>query len=224
MVASPPRWCCWRATGNSVTLACQVLIYPMLVPPAHSIDAVAPDPRTGHYIWTRASNNYCWSAFLGGVAPDARDTWRASLRISSVLPPAFLVVGELDLFVHDNLAYAGRLLHRGGCPVEAHLYPGAIHGFDRAVDAAVSVRYTRELVAFIQPAPGLRGPYGAAGCVALVLGTSRDHRRPIVLDGAQRGGGDTSIASGALWSPIGSPGGSPADRAASTPSGPAAFS
>jgi acetyl esterase/lipase len=36
-----------------------------------------------------------------------------------------------------------------GSSVEAHLYPGAIHGFDRAVDAAVSVRYTRDLVAFV---------------------------------------------------------------------------
>ena len=55
---------------------------------------------------------------------------------------------ELDLFVHDNLAFAGRLL-RAGCKVEAHLYPGAIHGFDRMVEAEVSRRYTRELCAFI---------------------------------------------------------------------------
>jgi acetyl esterase len=132
---------------RSVKLACQVLIYPMLVPPAHSIDARTPDPRTGRYIWTRASNNYCWYAYLsGGTSGIATIAGLASDLVG--LPPAFLAVGDLDLFVHDNLAYAGRLLH-AGCPVEAHLYSGAIHGFDRAVDAAVSVRYTSELLGFI---------------------------------------------------------------------------
>jgi triacylglycerol lipase len=65
------------------------------------------------------------------------------------LPPTFLAVGELDLFVHDNLAFVGRLL-AAGCSVEAHLYPGSIHGFDRMVEAAVSQRYMRDLVSFIQ--------------------------------------------------------------------------
>jgi acetyl esterase/lipase len=125
---------------RSVALACQVLVYPMLVPPAQSIDSSAPDPRTGRYIWTRASNSYCWSAYLSGT-----ELSEASL---DALPPTFIAVGELDLFVHDDLAYAGRLL-AAGCSVEAHLYPGAIHGFDRMVDAAVSQRFTSDLVAFV---------------------------------------------------------------------------
>ncbi len=58
-------------------------------------------------------------------------------------------MGELDLFVHDNLAYTDRLLS-AGVSVEAHLYPGAIHGFDRMVDAPVSRRYTGELVEFLR--------------------------------------------------------------------------
>jgi acetyl esterase/lipase len=126
---------------RSVALACQVLIYPMLVPPAQAID----DPRTGRYIWTRASNEYAWSAYLPGAA----SAMLAGLANDLAgLPPAFIAVGALDLFVHDDLGYAGRLL-RAGCSVEAHLYPGAIHGFDRMVDADVSVRYMRELVNFI---------------------------------------------------------------------------
>jgi len=130
---------------RSVELACQALIYPMLMPPGQSIDATTPDPRTGRFIWTRASNSYCWSAYAGGaphpsiagLAPDLTG-----------LPAAFLAVGELDLFVHDDLAYVSRLLS-AGCPVEAHLYPGAIHGFDRMVEAAVSQRYSRDLIAFL---------------------------------------------------------------------------
>ncbi len=132
---------------HSVGLVCQVLIYPMLVPPAQSIDATAPDARTGRYIWTRASNNYCWSACLAGAAADSAMIAGLASNLAT-LPPTFLAVGELDLFVHDDLAYVRRLL-AAGCSVEAHLYPGAIHGFDRAMDAPVTVRYTRELVGFV---------------------------------------------------------------------------
>jgi acetyl esterase/lipase len=132
---------------RSVKLACQVLIYPMMMPPAHSIDARTPDPRTGRYIWTRASNNYCWFAYLSGSS--ASPATIAGLASDLVgLPPAFMAVGDLDLFVHDNLSYAGRLLH-AGCPVELHLYPGAIHGFDRAVEAPVTVRYSSEMMGFV---------------------------------------------------------------------------
>jgi acetyl esterase len=132
---------------HSVALACQVLIYPMLVPPAQSVEAAAPDPRTGRYIWTRASNAFAWSACLSGAPANAAQIAGLANDLAA-LPPAFLAVGELDLFVHDNLAYVGRLL-AAGCSVEAHLYPGAIHGFDRMVEASVSLRYTHELVAFI---------------------------------------------------------------------------
>lgn len=133
---------------GSVPLACQVLVYPMLLPPSHSVDTRHPDPRTGRFIWSRASNAFCWQALLSGstVEPAGIAGLAADL---GTLPPAFLAVGELDLFVHDNLAYAGRLM-RAGCAVEAHVYPGAIHGFDRAIEADVSQRYTRELVAFIR--------------------------------------------------------------------------
>jgi len=41
----------------------------------------------------------------------------------------FIAVGSLDLFLEENLAYALRL-SRAGVPVEAHVYPGAIHGFE----------------------------------------------------------------------------------------------
>jgi acetyl esterase/lipase len=133
---------------NSVQLASQVLIYPMLIPPQQSIDAARPDRRTGRYIWTRASNNYGWSAYLSGTPVDAATIAGLAPHLAG-LPPTFLAVGELDLFVHDNLAYVGKLL-AAGCSVEAHVYPGAIHGFDRMVEAAVSQRFMNELVAFIR--------------------------------------------------------------------------
>ena len=133
---------------RSVALTCQVLIYPMLVPPEQSIDVLLPDARTGRYIWTRASNKFAWSANLSGAAVNPATIAGLATDLTA-LPPALLAVGELDLFVYDNFAYVGKLL-RAGCSVESHLYPGAIHGFDRMVDAAVSQAYVRELVAFIK--------------------------------------------------------------------------
>ncbi len=133
---------------KSVQLACQALIYPMLVPPAQSVDTAAPDPRTGRYIWTRTSNNFAWSAYLSGAAPDPATIAGLAADLSG-LPPAFMAVGDVDLFVHDNLAHVGKLL-RAGCPVEAHLFPGAIHGSTvRWMRRSVS-GFTRKLVAFIQ--------------------------------------------------------------------------
>lgn len=133
---------------RTVPLACQVLIYPMLVPPAQSVAATTQDRRIGRYIWTPASNRYCWSANLGGAQADPA-TFAGLASDLGGLAPAFIAVGDLDLFVHDNLAYASRLL-AAGCSVEAHVYPGAIHAFDRMVDADVSQRFTRELVGFIR--------------------------------------------------------------------------
>lgn len=132
---------------GTLELACQVLIYPMLVPPGQSVDASAGDGRTGRYIWTRASNDYCWGAYLGNASANPATIAGLAPDLAG-LPPTFLAVGELDLFVHDHLAYVSRLL-AAGCSVEAHLYPGAVHGFDRMVDAAVSVRYSRDLTSFI---------------------------------------------------------------------------
>jgi acetyl esterase/lipase len=141
---------------GTVALACQVLIYPMITPPAHSLDSSLPDPRTGGHIWTRTSNDFAWSAYLSGGVPDPVTIASLAPDVSS-LPQTFIAVGELDLFVHDDLAYAIRLLV-AGCSVEAHLYPGAIHGFDRMVDAPISQRFTADLMSFVARHLGRTGP------------------------------------------------------------------
>lgn len=134
---------------RSVAVACQALIYPMLVPPDRSVEPRAAQGRTGRYIWTRASNAFGWTSYL--PRPETGDVpGLAGLAGDlSGLPPAFLAVGDIDLFVYDDLAYAARLL-AAGCAVDAHVYAGAIHGFDRAAEAPVSRRFQQELVAFLR--------------------------------------------------------------------------
>jgi len=52
------------------------------------------------------------------------------------LPPAFVVCGAIDLLIEE--IWNTRPLVRAGVPTELHVYPGAPHGFNLAVGAAVT--------------------------------------------------------------------------------------
>lgn len=45
------------------------------------------------------------------------------------LPPVFIGVGAIDLFVDEDIGYAKRLID-AGVPTELLVVPGAFHGFD----------------------------------------------------------------------------------------------
>jgi len=53
--------------------------------------------------------------------------------------------------VEENIDYARRLL-RSGVPTELHVYPGAFHGFDIAVEAAVTQAAYRNSLAALRRA------------------------------------------------------------------------
>lgn len=133
---------------GSVPLACQLLIYPMMAPPGHEVPAATRDQRIGRYIWPAASNIFAWEVFFSGNEPDPATISGLAENLTG-LPPTFIAVGELDLFVHDNLALTSRLME-AGTSVDAHVYPGAFHGFDRMTDAAVSKRFTGDMLNFIK--------------------------------------------------------------------------
>ena len=132
---------------GEVPLIFQLLIYPMLDDRTASDAALAePHPYTGEFIWTAASNHFGWKALLGQepggptVSPYA-----AAARAEHLegLPPTFISVGALDLFLEEDLEYARRLM-RAGVPTELHVYPGAFHGFDMVADAKVSQAFLRD--------------------------------------------------------------------------------
>ena len=126
---------------KEVPVAYQLLIYPMIddrnaTAAAHAIT----DPR----VWNRESNRLGWKAYLGrdgggaDVSPYAAATRATDL---SNLPPTYISVGTLDLFVDENIDYAQRLI-QAGVPTELHVYPGAFHGFDMfAPSARVSKQF-----------------------------------------------------------------------------------
>ncbi|MFT5393480.1 MAG: acetyl esterase/lipase, partial [Gammaproteobacteria bacterium] len=53
-------------------------------------------------------------------------------------------VGDLDLFLDENITYAQRLIS-AGVGTQLHVYPGAFHGFNGFVPgAAISRRFNGE--------------------------------------------------------------------------------
>jgi acetyl esterase/lipase len=129
---------------KEVPVAFQLLIYPMIddrnaTPASYAIT----DPR----VWHRESNRLGWKAYLGrDGGGDHVSPYAAATRATDLtnLPPAYIPVGALDLFIDENIEYAQRLI-QAGVPTELHVYPGAFHGFDMfAPSAAVSKQFKAE--------------------------------------------------------------------------------
>ncbi|SFR29852.1 alpha/beta hydrolase fold [Lentzea waywayandensis] len=113
-----------RDRGGPV-IARQILIMPMLDDRTTEIAPhVAP-----YALWSYDDNLTALPALLGDAAggPDVPATAApARLEDAAGLPPAYVEVGQLDVFRDESLAYATKL-SRAGVPVEFHLHPGAPH-------------------------------------------------------------------------------------------------
>jgi acetyl esterase/lipase len=120
-------------------IARQILIMPMLDDRTTEVDPhIAP-----YALWSYDDSLTAWPALLGDAAGglDVPATAApARLEDASGLPPAYVEVGQLDVFRDEDLAYATKL-SRAGVPVEFHLHPGAPHEFDSiAFDSDVARR------------------------------------------------------------------------------------
>jgi acetyl esterase/lipase len=117
------------ARNAGTPVAKQILIYPML--DDRTID---PDPELAPFAtWTYDSNYTGWYALLGDdLDTDHVSPLAAPARLTDFagLAPAFIDVGELDIFRDENILYA-RNLGRAGVSCELHVRPGCQHGFDR---------------------------------------------------------------------------------------------
>ncbi|WP_433439284.1 alpha/beta hydrolase [Nonomuraea sp. CA-141351] len=121
-------------------VAFQLLVCPMLddrniTPSSHEF--------TEAVVWDRTANLFGWTALLGDrIGTDDVPPYAAPARATDLagLPPAFIDVGELEVFRDEDIDYALRL-SQAGVSTEFHLYPGAFHGFDGMVpDTELSKR------------------------------------------------------------------------------------
>lgn len=128
---------------KEIPIAYQVLIYPMLDDRTGSTRKVPP--HLGTFVWRAENNVFGWSSLLGVPAGSANvSPGSVPGRVENLagLPPAFVGVGALDLFVEEDVECAQRLI-AAGVPTELHVVPGAYHAFDLLIpNAAVSMRFT----------------------------------------------------------------------------------
>lgn len=123
-----------------------VLSYPMLDHRSGGPEDVWRNPAAGHWIWTRQNNQHGWRALQGGKPVDSPGKGYFSAALADELaglPPIFIGVGALDLFVDEDLDFARRLV-ASAVPVELHLYAAAPHGFDMLGTADIAQAALRD--------------------------------------------------------------------------------
>ena len=116
--------CLLARDRGTVTPVFQYLAEPML-------DNRSPEsdhPHTGHFGWTRDHNRFGWDSMLGGADVVSPYCSPATAEDLSGLPPTYIHIGAIDLFLEESLDYARRLT-RAGVSVELHVWPGAFHAF-----------------------------------------------------------------------------------------------
>jgi acetyl esterase/lipase len=144
---------------DEVPVAFQCLHSPMLDDRTGSTRQVAP--HMGKLIWDAPKNVFGWRSFLGmepggeGVPAAAVPSRNADL---TGLPPAWIGVGSIDLFVDEDVDYAQRL-NSAGVATELIVVPGAFHGFDGiAGQAAISQWFNRARMTALRRGLGLPMP------------------------------------------------------------------
>jgi acetyl esterase/lipase len=111
------------ARDRGIVIERQILIYPML---DDRVDSASPALRP-FLTWTPEMNAIGWGARVDDAPSEA--TSPARLEDFSHLAPAYLEVGDLDLFRDETLHYAQRL-SGADVPIELHVHPSAPHGYD----------------------------------------------------------------------------------------------
>ncbi|GFG49098.1 hypothetical protein MAGR_05390 [Mycolicibacterium agri] len=139
-----------RAFDEGIPLRAQAMVYPML------------DDRTalrddfvgrGELTWTPSSNKWAWTAYLGRE-PRMSDApeYAAPARRTALagLPPAWIGVGDLDLFYDESVDYAERLKMEG-VVCEPIVVPGMYHIADGVAQNAPSMkRFHAGMVDFLR--------------------------------------------------------------------------
>ncbi len=116
----------------------QQLVYPMIddrntTPSSFAI--------TDSRVWNREANLIGWASYLGELSDPPIYAAPARAVDLAGLPPAYINVGSLDMFLDEDVDYARRLL-AAGVPAELHVYPGAFHGSNGLVpNSALSRRW-----------------------------------------------------------------------------------
>ncbi|MDY0005877.1 MAG: alpha/beta hydrolase [Spongiibacteraceae bacterium] len=138
--------------AGGVQPAAQALFCPMLDDRTAANRALDAE---NHLLWNNRLNRTGWTCYLGRE-PGAADLppYAAAARRKDLagLPPTWMGVGDIDLFLEENRLYAERL-RAAGVECQFTVVPGAPHGFECiARNAQVSIDYFENCFAFLRRA------------------------------------------------------------------------
>jgi acetyl esterase/lipase len=132
---------------GEVNVIFQALLCPMI--DNHSTTASSFD-ITDKRIWNRHSNLQGWMHYLGqqttaDVAFFSASKYAAPSHAGDLhrLPPAYIGIGSVDLFVDENKAYAERL-QQCNVTVQLEVFSGGFHAFEFLVPEAAISRIARQ--------------------------------------------------------------------------------
>jgi acetyl esterase/lipase len=120
-----------RAHDENIPVRFQLLQYPML-----DDRTTLRDSRGDRTVyWTPRSNRFAWTAYLGREPQlsDDRPYIAAARRTDLAgLAPAWIGVGDIDLFYDEDIEYAQRL-QAAGVHCDVHIEPGMYHAADEVL-------------------------------------------------------------------------------------------
>lgn len=139
-----------RLHDDGVDVRGQLLVYPMLDDRTAARSDIKPKE---HLVWTNGSNRFGWASYLG-TDPGGESTPEyavpARRQDLSGLPPAWIGIGDLDLFYGESIDYGARL-RAAGVDCKLELVPGAPHAFPMlSPKAQVSKDFVSSAIDFVK--------------------------------------------------------------------------
>jgi acetyl esterase/lipase len=135
---------------GEIPLAYQALSYPMLDDRTGS--TIRKPPYQGALIWPPEKNRFGWSSLLGVPAGSAHVPYGSvPARVENLrgLPPTFIGVGSIDLFVDEDIEFARRLID-AGVLTTLNVYPGVPHAFDGIPGLTLGKQFRAHLIAALR--------------------------------------------------------------------------
>ena len=140
------RMALWNKDKGNVPVKGAVLIYPMLDYRTGGPDDLYNDDMTGEFVWTKEDNVIGWAYLKHGQDIPADEMIYYSPAVATPeqlvgFPTTFLIVGTLDLFVHEDLAFVEQL-KKAGVQAEAFVETGAPHSYNVMLnDSPQTIRF-----------------------------------------------------------------------------------
>lgn len=142
----------YNRDSDNIPILGQILVYPMLDSRTGGENSLYKSPFVGEVAWTSSSNRYAWEVLQGGneIKEEMLSYFSpAQTENLTNLPPALIYVGDLDLFVNEDIDYANRLI-QAGVPTELHLINGLYHAFDVNSNADETKKFKKEVYETIE--------------------------------------------------------------------------